>query len=52
MLDVDDLYPILEAAQILNFIEVKEGDVIITEIGKEFARADPVRQKKKFLQKF
>jgi NitT/TauT family transport system ATP-binding protein len=48
MLDVDDLYPILEAAQILNFIEIKEGDVIITETGKEFAKADPVKQKEIF----
>ncbi len=52
LLDIDDLYPILEACQILGFIELKEGDIIITELGRKFAQADPVEQKEIFAKAF
>jgi NitT/TauT family transport system ATP-binding protein len=48
MLDIDDLYPILEACQILGFIEIKEGDIMITPLGVDFSRSDPVKQKEIF----
>lgn len=48
MLDIDDLYPILEACQILGFIEIKEGDIMITPLGIDFSRSDPVKQKEIF----
>lgn len=48
LLDVDDLYPVLEACQILGFIDVREGDIILLENGREFAKSDPVRQKEIF----
>lgn len=48
LLDVDDLYPVLEACQILGFIDVKEGDIVLLESGKNFAKSDPVKQKEIF----
>jgi len=44
-LEIDDFYPILEATKLLGFVDTKEGDVILTEKGKEFAEADILRQK-------
>ncbi|KAI0567752.1 ABC transporter sulfate transport ATP-binding protein isoform 1 [Gracilaria domingensis] len=38
-LDVDDLYPLIEAASILGFIEVDEGDVRMNATGHLFVRA-------------
>lgn len=38
-LDVDDLYPLIEAARILNLIEVDEGDVRINDRGLRFVKA-------------
>ena len=38
-LEVDDLLPATDALQLLGFAEVAQGDVIITEAGKEFATA-------------
>eukprot|EP00172_Hildenbrandia_rubra_P003952 Plantae.Rhodophyta-Hildenbrandia_rubra.ctg7109.p1 GENE.Plantae.Rhodophyta-Hildenbrandia_rubra.ctg7109~~Plantae.Rhodophyta-Hildenbrandia_rubra.ctg7109.p1 ORF type:complete len:563 (+),score=79.35 Plantae.Rhodophyta-Hildenbrandia_rubra.ctg7109:262-1950(+) len=35
-LDVDDLYPIVEAAEILGLIRVDDGDVAINERGRRF----------------
>lgn len=48
LLDVDDLYPVLEACQILGFIEVKEGNIILLDTGRDFAKSDPIRQKEIF----
>lgn len=48
LLDVDDLYPVLEACQILGFIDVKEGDIFLMDIGRDFAKSDPVKQKEIF----
>eukprot|EP00180_Rhodochaete_pulchella_P000160 Plantae.Rhodophyta-Rhodochaete_pulchella.ctg11054.p1 GENE.Plantae.Rhodophyta-Rhodochaete_pulchella.ctg11054~~Plantae.Rhodophyta-Rhodochaete_pulchella.ctg11054.p1 ORF type:complete len:241 (-),score=55.36 Plantae.Rhodophyta-Rhodochaete_pulchella.ctg11054:232-876(-) len=38
-LDVDDLYPIVDAATVLGLIRVEEGDVFIEEEGREFLRS-------------
>ncbi|CAN8076408.1 unnamed protein product [Agarophyton chilense] len=38
-LDVDDLYPLIDAASILGFIEVDEGDVRMNSTGHLFLRA-------------
>jgi NitT/TauT family transport system ATP-binding protein len=40
LLEVDDLFPILEAATLLQFATAKEGDVKLTPQGREFAAAD------------
>ena len=45
LLEVDDLLPIIDAAVLLGFVIVREGDVVITSLGKEFAEADiPARK--------
>lgn len=42
-LEIDDLLPIVDAAVMLGFATVSEGDVTITPVGKEFATADVER---------
>ena len=44
-LDVDDLLPITEAAALLGFATLKQGDVAITDSGKAFAEADILNRK-------
>jgi len=44
-MDVDDLLPIIEAATILGFATLKEGDVQITPEGVAFAEADILTRK-------
>jgi NitT/TauT family transport system ATP-binding protein len=38
-LEIDDLLPAVDASALLGFASVAQGDVIITDIGKEFATA-------------
>ena len=45
LMEVDDLFPIIEAAVLLGFAELKEGDVNITPLGKKWAGADIETQK-------
>ena len=49
-LSVDDLLPILDAALLLGFAEVKQGDVKITDIGQDFATTTILRSKDLFRQ--
>jgi NitT/TauT family transport system ATP-binding protein len=42
-LEVDDLLPIIDAAAMLGFATVEQGDVILTPAGTEFAQADVQR---------
>jgi NitT/TauT family transport system ATP-binding protein len=46
--EIDDLLPIVEAAALLGFVKVTEGDVEITPAGLEFANALILRQKELF----
>jgi len=46
--EIDDLLPIMEAAQILGFLRVGEGDVVITPEGREFAESEILKQKELF----
>jgi NitT/TauT family transport system ATP-binding protein len=48
LMEVDDLFPIVDAAVLLGFAELKEGDVNITPEGKAWAEADIDEQKKMF----
>jgi NitT/TauT family transport system ATP-binding protein len=48
LMEVDDLFPIVEAAVLLGFAELNEGDVDITPAGKAWAEADIDTQKKLF----
>jgi NitT/TauT family transport system ATP-binding protein len=49
-LEVDDLLPLTEAAALLGFASLKEGDVEITEEGRAFADADILTRKVLFRQ--
>ena len=44
--DVDDIMPALNAAVYLGFVEVRDGDIKITESGKEFLNARIVDRKR------
>src|SRR3984957_17829201 len=46
--EIDDLLPIVEAAALLGFVKVTEGDVEITPAGLKFANALILRQKELF----
>jgi NitT/TauT family transport system ATP-binding protein len=47
-LEVDDLLPATDALQLLGFAELMQGDLIITEAGREFATADVERSQEIF----
>jgi len=44
-LELDELLPVVEAAALLGFLTVKEGDVDMTALGHRFANADILHQK-------
>jgi NitT/TauT family transport system ATP-binding protein len=46
--EIDDLLPIVDAAQLLGFLQVEEGDAAITPAGEEFANSEILRQKELF----
>jgi len=46
--EIDDLLPIVDAAQLLGFLEIAEGDAAITPAGEEFANSEILRQKELF----
>jgi NitT/TauT family transport system ATP-binding protein len=48
LMEVDDLFPIVDEAVMLGFAESTQGDVQITAAGKEFAEADIATRKKLF----
>jgi NitT/TauT family transport system ATP-binding protein len=50
LLEVDDLLPILDAAVLLGFAEVNQGDVTLTAIGRDFATTTILRSKDLFRQ--
>lgn len=49
-LDVDDLFPITEALEILRFAYVTKGDIEFSESGRQFAEADILDKKKIFAE--
>jgi NitT/TauT family transport system ATP-binding protein len=46
--EIDDLLPIVDAAQLLGFLTVEEGDAVITPAGREYAESEILRQKTLF----
>jgi NitT/TauT family transport system ATP-binding protein len=46
--EIDDLLPIVDAAQLLGFLKVEEGDAAITPAGREYAESEILRQKDLF----
>lgn len=51
MMNVDDLFPILETLEILGFAEILEGDIHLSELGKQFSEADLQARKQLFAQR-
>ncbi|MCL4441216.1 MAG: AAA-associated domain-containing protein, partial [Firmicutes bacterium] len=49
-LDLEDFIPILDAASLLNFVKIQEGDVELTEIGRKFAEATVLERKDLYRQ--
>ena len=49
-LDVDDLFPLLEALQIFGLAKVEKGDIELTEKGWELTKADILRKKELFAE--
>lgn len=47
-MEVDDIFPLIEASVILGFGVIKEGDFILTEKGIEWAQADTLKKKEIF----
>ena len=48
--EIDDLLPIVDAAQILGFLKIEEGDATITPAGADFGNSEILRQKEIFRQ--
>jgi NitT/TauT family transport system ATP-binding protein len=46
--EIDDLFPIVEAGQLLRFLKIEEGDAAITPAGEEYANSEILRQKELF----
>jgi NitT/TauT family transport system ATP-binding protein len=44
-LDVDELFPILEALEILGFAQTRDGDVVLTPVGHAYVEADLLHRK-------
>ncbi len=47
-LELDDLFPISEALQLLRFAEVEEGDIRLTQAGRDYVLADMDSRKSQF----
>ncbi len=45
---VDDLFPLTEVLEILRFARISQGDIELTEAGREFANADILKRKQLF----
>lgn len=48
MMNVDDLFPVIETLEILGFAEISEGDIHFSELGKTFSEADLQARKQLF----
>ncbi|ASQ47270.1 ABC transporter ATP-binding protein [Legionella clemsonensis] len=48
MMNIDDLFPILETLEILGFAKVSDGDIQLSELGKQFSEADLQSRKQIF----
>ncbi len=44
-LEIDDLVPIIKAAELLGFASVENGDLILTRLGKELVNGDENKRK-------
>lgn len=46
--EIDDMFPITEALELLGFATVSDGDIAITQTGQEWMEADILKRKKIF----
>jgi NitT/TauT family transport system ATP-binding protein len=51
MMNIDDLFPILETLEILGFAKVSAGDTALSDLGKQFANAHLQERKKLFAER-
>ena len=51
MMNVDDLFPILETLEILGFAKIIGGDIQLSELGQQFYEADLQERKQLFAQR-
>lgn len=51
MMNVDDLFPILETLEILGFAKITDGDIHLSTLGKQFYEADLQERKQLFAQR-
>lgn len=51
MMNIDDLFPILETLEILGFAKVSDGDIQLSELGKQFSEADLQERKQLFARR-
>lgn len=51
MMNVDDLFPIIETLQILGFAKIMAGKIHLSALGKEFSEADLQARKQLFAQR-
>jgi len=49
-LEVDEIFPLAEALQLLRFAQLSEGDLTLTEAGRRFAHLETDERKKLFAQ--
>jgi NitT/TauT family transport system ATP-binding protein len=47
-MDVDELFPVAEALQMLRLVEIEGGDIKLTKEGKEFVKAETDERKRLF----
>jgi len=47
-MEVDELFPVAEALQLLRFAEIEGGDIKLTEAGREFVKAETDERKRLF----
>lgn len=51
MMNVDDLFPIIETLDILGFAKVLDGDIHLSDLGKQFSEADLLERKQLFAKR-
>ena len=47
-MELDDLLPVVEAGELLDFIKVEEGDLLLTPLGQAYAEASVLGRKEMF----
>ncbi len=50
MFEVDDLLPLVDAAQLLGLADVRDADIELTKVGREFVAADILTSKQLFAE--